>query len=128
MTKKFELILSYLLLGGGLWYFGLVFAWNQYGLERAYFPAIALTNIMMGLINLARVRDQQPTIVKLALPLNIIITGYALYIGYLCAVAGILTAPPIIDMSWMVIITCFSAVHYIRQPHSNTDPEALPAS
>ena len=120
MIRKIDLIISWLILLGGLVYCALTFVWHQYGLENAYFPAIALLNVLMGVTNIFRVTDNQPVIVKCAIPVNVIVLGYALYVIYLLANKGPIPLPPIVGTTWMAIVFVFSLFNFFEMSHKNT--------
>lgn len=114
MSRKIDFTLSCLILIAGLIYVGLTFHWERYGLERAYFPAIALMNVLVGITNILRTTDNQPAIIKCSVAINAIVFGYALYILYLLAALGFYEVAPIIGTTAIAIVLILSIKNLIE--------------
>ena len=115
MIRKIDFTLSCLILLAGLVYVGLIFQWERYGLERAYFPAIALMNVMLGITNVLRTKDNQLVIVKCAVVINTIVFGYAFYVIYLLADLGFYEVPPIVGTLAISIVLGLSVQNLLEK-------------
>ena len=109
MNRKMDFTISFLILVFGLIYCVLTFLWNQYGLERAYFPGIALMYIICGAVNLLRHKHDQTALTLNAVATNAVTLLYSVYIAYLANITA-LVLPPFIATTCVLFASVFSII------------------